>query len=482
MQGTDAQCYNYSLPYAFANVPEVAVAVHDFESRATNDLFFAIKPLQSDSLVAVPFLIRTHWRYTFWTKIAFSFLAEDRRDFEAGYYQIDSGLLAGCDAGKSIQVLLPFRRIGLQPGLINHALFLHGFEISSQRYNADTMSPFEIQIAESSTNSSGVTALITVTTVTQVHALHISYVAWISTKLSLVTGNFTYEPTAGSLEIVHSPTDNVGRNYARVHGLTGFIINHNYQNLSFSTSWTGSKFQFDLGLSQRLVQYFSFQYLFFIGSECASCPGYEFSSNGACVDVCPPGSYPTQEKTCISCGDGYYWDGSGCIKLCPVGQTLNTLNNQCECPAGTSWTGSLCLNCTFGRVFNPRTKLCECPPGTRWNGYTCMKVDPCTAGKEWNVYTFTCDCPTGTRWNGTFCIRERLCTGGSILNTDTNQCVCPDGSYMLNGYCQTSSCTGGQKWNGVACVCEDGYNWNGTYCLLCINGQKWNEPSKTCLC
>lgn len=25
VQGTDAQCYNYSLPYAFATVPEVAV-------------------------------------------------------------------------------------------------------------------------------------------------------------------------------------------------------------------------------------------------------------------------------------------------------------------------------------------------------------------------------------------------------------------------------------------------------------------------
>lgn len=121
VQGTDTQCYNYSLPYAFATVPEVAVgkfqinaAIHDFESRATSDLFFSIKPTQTDSLVSVPFLIRTHWKYTFWNKIAFSFIAEDRRDFESGYYQIDSGLLGGCDAGKSIQIILPFKRIGQQ--------------------------------------------------------------------------------------------------------------------------------------------------------------------------------------------------------------------------------------------------------------------------------------------------------------------------------------------------------------------------------
>lgn len=438
--------------------------------------------MQTDSVSTVPFLIRTHWRYTFWTKITFSFLAEDRKDFESGYYQVDSGSLGGCEAGKNIQVILPFRRIGLQPGFINHAVFLHGFEISSQRYNADTMSPFEIQIADSSTNTSGITVLITVTTVTQVQSLHISYVAWISTKLSLVSGNFTYEPADGVFEIAHSPSDNIGRNYARIHGLTGFIINHNYQNISFSTTWTGTKFIFDLGLSQKLTQYFSFTYLFFIGSECGSCPGYEFVSNGVCVETCPPGSYPTVEKTCITCGDGYYWDGSGCIKLCPTGQTLNVARNLCECPLGTSWTGSVCLNCTFGRIYNPNTKLCDCPIGTRWNGYSCLKVDPCKGGKEWNVYTFTCECPIGSVWNGTFCVRQKVCAGGSYLDKETNQCVCSDGSIMRNGYCQPSPCSGGQTWNGVSCVCDEGYNWNGSVCLLCINGQKWNAVAKSCLC
>ena len=160
--------------------------------------------------------------------------------------------------------------------------------------------------------------MITLTTVTQVHALHISYIAWINSKLSFVVGNYTYEPSANVLEIAHSPSANIGRNYARIFGLTGFIINHNYQNISFSTTWTGAKFIFNLGVSQRLVQYFSFSYIFFLGSECGSCPGYEFMSNGVCADVCPAGSYPTTEKTCVTCGDGYYWDGSSCIKLCPT--------------------------------------------------------------------------------------------------------------------------------------------------------------------
>ena len=83
--------------------------------------------MQSDSVTSIPFLVRTHWRYTAWVRIAFSIIAEDRRDFESGYYQIDSGMLGSCESGKNIQILLPFRRIGLQSGHINHALFLHGF-------------------------------------------------------------------------------------------------------------------------------------------------------------------------------------------------------------------------------------------------------------------------------------------------------------------------------------------------------------------
>lgn len=56
------------------------VAVSDFEARASTDLFFSIKPLQTGNTY-VPFLIRTQWKYTFWNKINFNFIAEDRKDF-----------------------------------------------------------------------------------------------------------------------------------------------------------------------------------------------------------------------------------------------------------------------------------------------------------------------------------------------------------------------------------------------------------------
>lgn len=168
--------------------------------------------------------------------------------------------------------------------------------------------------------------MISVTTVTQVHALHISYLAWSGNNLNIVSGKYAYEYSA-SFEIIHTPAAHIGRNYARLHGLDGFIINHNSQALDFSTNWTGSKFIFDLGTSQRLTQFFSFQYVFFVGSECAGCTGYPLSYNGKCVSFCPPGSFPTSENTCIFCGDGYIWNGDVCQKQCPQGQILNMIAN-----------------------------------------------------------------------------------------------------------------------------------------------------------
>ena len=87
----------------------INTAFHDFEAKPTNDLFFSIKPVRSDSRSSIPFLVRTHWKYTSWLKIGFSFLAENRLDLEAGYFQIDTGSLGSCDSGKQIKVLLPFR-------------------------------------------------------------------------------------------------------------------------------------------------------------------------------------------------------------------------------------------------------------------------------------------------------------------------------------------------------------------------------------
>ena len=89
----------------------------------------------------MPLIIRTFWKYTKWRKISFTLLAEDRNDLEIGYYQVDSGSLGGCQIGKTITILLPFKSVGLV-GNVNHNVFLHGFEISPQPYTSSKSSPF----------------------------------------------------------------------------------------------------------------------------------------------------------------------------------------------------------------------------------------------------------------------------------------------------------------------------------------------------
>ena len=449
----------------------------------TTDLFFSIKPVRSDSLAYVPFLIRAQWSHTTWTKIGFSFIAEDRNDVESGYYQVDTGSLGSCSAGKEIEVLLPFRKMNSSGANINHTLFLHGFEMSVQKYNETTYSPFEVQIANSNANSSGISVVVSVTSITQVHGLHISYLAWTTPTLKVAMGSFVFNagPSSPNSDIWHSVGEGVGANFARINGVTGFIINHSFQDLSLSITWTGSKFMFNLGSSQKLTQYLSFSYLFFIGSECTGCTGFEISYNGICVSECPPGTSRTFESTCIKCGDGYFWDGAKCQKLCPSGQFLNVTNNECECPQGSGWTGSICLSCVSGRVFSSASRTCECPAGSRWNGFACTVSNPCVNGQIWDVFTFSCKCPGGTVWTGSSCFKPPRCSGGQYLDGN-NQCVCPDGTFFKNNMCQTNGCTGGQTYNGRECACNSGENWNGTVCLICINGQHWDPSTSSCLC
>lgn len=268
------------------------------------------------------------WGYTQWTKIAFSFIAEDRHDFESGYYQIDSGLLAGCSSGKEIRVLLPFRTSFVSYIDIKHLLFLHGFEITTMPFSENRRSPYEIQLGSSVANTSGIAVTLSVTTITQVNSIYISYIAYQDTVLRVIDGSYAYDLKTGE-GLAHAPIISVPRNYARLYGMSGLIINFNYQSVYFSTEWTGHEFHFGLGASETLVQYLTYEYIFFAGSECEDCPGYPISFNGTCVNACPPNTFITPENVCLSCGEGRYWNGSACAVKCPAGQYMNPATNQC---------------------------------------------------------------------------------------------------------------------------------------------------------
>ncbi len=88
----------------------------------------------------IPFIVRTHWAYTRWTRITFSFLAEISSQLDAGYYQIDTASLSACFSGKEIVAFIPFTNCHVKsPKALT---FLNGFEVSSVAVNSTYFTPF----------------------------------------------------------------------------------------------------------------------------------------------------------------------------------------------------------------------------------------------------------------------------------------------------------------------------------------------------
>ena len=101
-------------------------------------------------------------------------------------------------------------------------------------FSQNNRSPYEIQLSSSSTNTSGIALTMSVTTITQVNSIYVSYTVYQTTNLKVVHGVYAYDPNNGQ-GFSHSPATNIPRNYARLYGITGFIINYNAQNMKFTT-------------------------------------------------------------------------------------------------------------------------------------------------------------------------------------------------------------------------------------------------------
>jgi hypothetical protein len=86
----------------------IYLAVNNLESQYSPNLFFSVKAVASSNFGTIPFVVRTQWGYSKWTRITFSFLAEVSNQIEAGYYQIDTGSLGSCCSEKAVIAFIPF--------------------------------------------------------------------------------------------------------------------------------------------------------------------------------------------------------------------------------------------------------------------------------------------------------------------------------------------------------------------------------------
>ena len=81
------------------------------------------------------------------------------------------------------------------------------------------------------------------TTITKVDSIYISYIGYQQTSLNLIVGSYTFDRTVSS-SIAHSPDVSIPRSYARIYGITGFIINYSARNLLLHTKYDGFSFIF----------------------------------------------------------------------------------------------------------------------------------------------------------------------------------------------------------------------------------------------
>lgn len=221
--GTDIQCYNHTLVTPFDCAPSVAIGVTHLESAPSNNLFFSIKVVNSDSNGVIPFIVRTHWGYTRWSKISFYFLAESSDLLQVGYYQVDTATLSACISGKQIIAFIPTQCKSNQWKALT---YLNGFEITSTNPKGSFFTPYEVQVVIKSISTQGLTLLISTTSATQIHSLFVSYIAYDPSIKSVFAADILYDKYIGT-----TSSQNVMAADSSTHlmfcGVSSFIIGNN---------------------------------------------------------------------------------------------------------------------------------------------------------------------------------------------------------------------------------------------------------------
>lgn len=384
------------------------------ESAPSNNLFFSIKALNSDSNGVIPFVVRTHWGYTRWSKISFYYLAEASDLVNAGYYQVDPATLSACTSGKQIIAYIPTECRGNDWKALT---FLNGFEISSVNPNGNFNTPYDLQLTVKGVSSSGVTVLVSTTSATQVHALFVSYIVYDPSINGVLGQNVVYDDYVGTkTHQFVTPAASDASLHLLFWGVNSFIISN-----------TGSTFGLSIAPNAQGIQSMAASNFFYLsygvfglsGGKCGQCSSYSIFYNGQCVASCPPSSY-YNGVTCVTCTSAQVWNGTACVAR-PVVVPPTT-------PTPTTPTGP----------------IITCPRGTWWDNQQ-LRCLPCPAGCSSCPDCYSCD----------------SCSLGFFKPAGKPLCeeVCGDGMKFILG------CDDGNKINGDGCssTCEveTGYTCNG---------------------
>lgn len=95
------------------------------------------------------------------------------------------------------------------------------------------------------------------TSYTQVNSIYLSFIAFQELSVSYEHGNYEFNPELESYAS-YTPVNYIPKNFARIYGLTGFILLKNNNDIKYKTEWDGQRFLFKFGANENLLKYFSF--------------------------------------------------------------------------------------------------------------------------------------------------------------------------------------------------------------------------------
>ena len=119
---------------------------------------------------------------------------------------------------------------------------------------------------------------------------------------------------------------------------------------------------------------------------------------------------------------------------------------NCVCPEGTEWNGNKCVACSGGKTWEPFVG-CVCPTGYFFAGSRCEKVSQIRCGNIPNAF-----------WDGVQCVCHE---GFEVFGM---QCVC-ESNVIVGNRCEKCAHKINSEWKYGACRCKLGYTQYDTECL-----------------
>ncbi|CAF1028834.1 unnamed protein product [Brachionus calyciflorus] len=194
--------------------------------------------------------------------------------------------------------------------------------------------------------------------------------------------------------------------------------------------------------------------------KCNTTNGSFDLKSGNCVATCPPGSFPTVNKTCVTCENSTIFDNSTgtCFSKCPPTFVPDSANKTCVCPPTAIYQVTSLQNNT-----NVIQCLSTCPAGFYPSDAlrTCIS---CLSTQTFNTHLQVC---------------VNLCPTGSEVDTTAKTCSCPKGQFLNRhtGKCEAKCPPGLTPDSRNTCSCPAFFNFANSSCVATCPNNSPNDPN-----